>query len=163
MIAKIYGYLAPFIAACVASWITYYFTLRQKKHELLLQEKLHAFKAIQAYLVSLRRYCEAGIAEVEGGDFNPTFESLPENDPKSALIHSTALQNVIDSNLIFISHSARKALNELIQQVYMLCSMELAISSDPELKSSSPSGYSATIREVENCINILYSELKLPN
>ena len=99
---------------------------------------------------------------VEGGDLNPTFESLPEHDPKSALTHSVAIHNVIDANRIFLSKSARDALRDLTDQVSMICSMELTIASNPELKTSGKSGYSATIREVDNCIESLYEELKLP-
>ena len=64
MIQQMYNYLSPFIAAIAASWLTYFFTIRQKRHEILLQEKLNAFKSIQERLVSIRRYCEAGIAEI---------------------------------------------------------------------------------------------------
>jgi hypothetical protein len=40
--------------------------------------------------------------------------------------------------------------------------MELTIASNPEFKTSAESGYTVTIIEVDNCIESLYEELKLP-
>jgi hypothetical protein len=162
MDAKVFQYLSPFIAAALASWLTYFFAVRQHKHAILIKEKLAAFKVVQERLVAIRRYCEAGIAEIEGGDFNPTFEALPDTDARSALLHSAALRYVIDANRIWLSDEEIKALNDLSAQMGMLCSMELAISADPSLKETGVSGYSAAIREVDTCINTMRDELNLP-
>ena len=163
MMEKIYSYLAPFLAAGIASWLTYALAMRQRKQELLIQERLAAFKAIQERLVSIRRYCEAGLGEQGGSDFAARFESLPQSDPRSALLHASALQDVIDKNSIFVSQKGRVALKELTCQLALLCTMELAIASDPSIKSSSENGYNAGARAVDVCIGALYEELRLPD
>lgn len=162
MVQQLYTYAAPFIAAFVASWLTYTFAIKQKKYEVLLKEKLIAIKAVQERLTSLKRYCEASIAEVEGGDFNPNLESLLPTDPKSALMHSTALQYTVDANYLFLTPKEKQSLEEVAIALGMLCSMELTMSADPSFKDSTPSGYRGALREIQNCLNLLYEELRLP-
>jgi len=161
---ELYKYLSPFIAAFLASYGTYLFTIRGKKYDILLRERITAFKTVQQRIVSLKRYCLAMIAEYEGNEFAPHFEGLSDEDKMSALEHRAKLSHIVEDNLIFLSHSSRKSLNELDGQLSLLCNLELLLAGNPDetIKSSAKSAYDATFSIIESCIDELYSELKLP-
>jgi hypothetical protein len=156
----IYSYVSPFIAAGMASWLTYALAIRQKRHEVLIGERLAAFKAVQARLVALKHYCEATAGEYSGGDLQPRVDDLPEGEPRSALTQATELQRVVDQHRIFFSAAARKDLDGLSQQVCLLASMELAVTSDPSL--GDPGVYGSASEQVDRCIERLYKELRFP-
>src|SRR5687767_5481210 len=56
--AQVWDVLAPFVAAGLASWLTYHFALRQRRGEILIEQRLAAFNSLQAVLVGLVHYCE---------------------------------------------------------------------------------------------------------
>ena len=95
---QLYTYVSPFIAAGAASWLTYALSIRQKRHEILITEKLFSFKAVQTQLVALKHYCEAAMGEYSGGDFHPRISDLPESESSSALTQVNELQRVVDQN-----------------------------------------------------------------
>jgi hypothetical protein len=157
---QLYTYVSPFIAAGAASWLTYALSIRQKRHEILITEKLVAFKAVQAQLVALNHYCEAAMGEYSGGDFHPRISDLNESEPSSALSQVHELRQVVDKHCIFFSAPVRKNLNGLFQQIYLLASMELIATSDNSF--GNPDAYEKVSELVDLCIEELYKELKFP-
>jgi hypothetical protein len=157
-------YLWPVLAGLLASCVTYLLTIRSKKYDILLKERIPAFKSIQQRIVSLKRYCDAQLAEHQGNEFAPRFDDLPDDSRTNALGHRTLLGNVVQQNLIFLSPGSRKSLQELDAQLSLLCNLELVLAGDPDerIASSAPSAYEATLKRIEECVNSLYSELKLP-
>jgi hypothetical protein len=128
LLDRIVRYSSPFLAAGLASVLTYVTVGRQKRMDVLTTERLGAFKAVQSALVGLKHYCEGAAGELEGGDFSRRVEDLPSAIPRSALTQGEALRGVIDGSQIFFSKQARKELESLVQQVYLLENMELAAS-----------------------------------
>ena len=83
------AFFYPLISALVACFLTYLFTIRSKKHDIILQERILAFKTIYKELVFLSRYCNAIVASGEGNEFAPQLDDLSEDVKKSALTHWT--------------------------------------------------------------------------
>lgn len=157
-------YLSPFLAALLASYLTYLFTMRSRKYEILLKERIPAFKSIQRRIVSLKRYCMARVAEYQGNEFAAHFDDLPGEDKKSALSHRSELGNLVEENLIFLSSQSRKSLEDLDTQLSLLCNLELSLAANPDqsITSSAQGAYEATLDRIDTCLENLYSELKLP-
>ncbi len=157
-------YVWPVVAGLFASFVTYLFTMRSKKYDILLRERIPAFKSIQQRIVSLKRYCHAQLAEYQANEFAPRFGDLPEDARKNALGHRTLVANVVEQNLIFLSSGSRNTLQELDAQLSLLCNLELLLAGNPDetIKSSAPNAYEATLNRIEECLDSLYSELKLP-
>lgn len=162
-IADLYAYVSPFIAAGLASWLTYALAIRQKRYEILITEKLAAFKVVQTQLVALDHYCEAAMGEYSGGDFHPRISDLLESESSSALTQAINLQRVVDQNCIFFSAPVRKKLNGLSQQIYLLANMELAVAVTSDNNFSDSDAYEKVSKLVDCCIEELYQELKLPS
>lgn len=161
LVDLIVRYASPFLAAGLASLLTYLFVSRQRRMDVLTTERLGAFKSVQEALVALKHYCQAMLGELEGGDFSRRLEDLRADVARSALTQGDALQEVVDRGQIFFSRSARKELERLIADLYIIASMELAEATDPGV--ATPNVYSETIEQVEKCIERLYADLRLPS
>ncbi len=162
---EIYTYLSPFIAAFVASLITYLFGVRAKKHEMLMAQRIPAFKAIQKQLVAFRRYYIASLSQMVGNEFAPKLEDLSKEERKSPLEQRQSLDVVLADNLIFLSKESRKCLNALDDSLGLLCNVELLHASEPEnqaWRDEAKGFYERVLAQVDACIEEMYKELKLP-
>src|SRR5687768_6045848 len=153
--AQVWDVLAPFVAAGLASWLTYHFALRQRRGEILIEQRLAAFNSLQAVLVGLVHYCE--FKHHPGDDIGP---SLPEGAPHSALLNAQRISHCIDANRIYVSSPTRAELTRLCRSVSMAASMELAVTSSPEFEDRSL--YGQIRKDADQCIERLHGELKLP-
>ena len=154
MVNKLVGLPSPFIAAFLTSWLTYRFAVHQKRQELLNQERLTAAKSLCERLAALKRYCEAGLGALQGGDLSPRFESLPSGDPRSALLHFAAVRYALHANRLFLTQGQARPVEAVQAQVGNLCSMEFALSDapgSPELSRSVHSVYEACARAADSC------------
>jgi len=136
-----------------------------KRTDVLLAERLAAFKLLQKKLVSIRRYCEAHKNSESGNEFSARPEDLDAADNKSILIHWTELETFLDENLIFLSCSCNASFERLRDQLSLGANMELWLASDPEpeVVSSKASGYQAISNRVSECIDALFKDLGFPN
>lgn len=162
---EIYSYLSPFIAAFVASFLTYLFAVKVKKHEVLLAQRIPAFKSIQKELVSFRRYYIASLSEMVGNEFAPKLNDLSKEDRKSPLEQRDALEVVLADNLIFLSKGSRNCLNALEDSLGLLCNVELLHVTEPEneiLQSEAKGLYERILSQIDECIEEMYKELRLP-
>lgn len=162
-IELIYKILSPLSAAAIAAGATYFFTLRTKKHEVILAEKLKVFKLLHQKIASLKKYCVVKEIEDSGCDFAPTSESLRPEDNNSILVHRTEIWALVEENGIFLSKKSQKAIQELDSQLSLLCSMELALTENlslKEIKDSAPGGYKAGRQAAEKCLEALFTELQ---
>ena len=164
---EIYTYLSPFIAAFIASLITYLFTVRAKKHEILMTHKLEAFKAIQKLLSLFKSYYFAKLSEIQGNEFAPMVVDLPDEAQKSPLLQRQALNLVLSGNSIFLSADSRKSLSYLDSSLGFLCNLEL--NAQIELGTlklvtevDTKSAYEQILFQIDECIDKMYEELKLP-
>ena len=157
----IFRYGSPFLATAMTAGVTYLVVGRQKRVDVLTTERLAAFKGVQASLISLKRYCEAAEGEHIGGDFAPRLEGLPQDVPRSALTQTDQLRATIDRSLIFFPRDVREGLDELLQNIYLLASMELATADEPKL--AEVAAYRRAIEKADKCIDQLYATLRLPS
>jgi hypothetical protein len=147
--------LSPFIAAGLAAWFAYKFALRQRRAEILMAEKLAAFKALQSALVGVRQY--ASLKDYPSDDIG---FMLPDGVPASALLQANHLTHVQDAYRIFVSAESRAQVDGLVQRLFQVASMELAVHSDPTLEDRKL--YRDLRAYADACIEGLYKELQLP-
>lgn len=153
--AQVWDVLAPFISAGLASWLTHHFALRQRRGEILIEQRLAAFNSLQAALVGLAHYCE--FKHSPGDDVGP---SLPDGTPRSALLNAQRIRHCIDANRIYISLTTRTALTNLSHSVSIAASMELSAIADPNVEDREI--YSQIRKDADECIERLHAELNLP-
>jgi len=156
---------SPFIAAILASFLTYWFGFRSKKQEIILHERLRAFQGIQRRLALIARYCRAACAENSGSEFAPRVADVAADAQGSALAHWTALQEVVDNNLHVLPPKPRQALEDVARHLSGLATLELALnetSPDPRIVASAPSTYEEVVTAVEGCLATVYKSLDLP-
>ena len=133
-----------------------------KRTDILLTERMAAFKLLQKRLVSIRRYCESHISFEIGSEFGPRPDDLEAADNKSILTHWTELETLLDENLIFLSVSCSASFEQLRNQLSLGASMELGLTSAdpaPEIMASKADGYQAISSLTNECIDALFKDL----
>lgn len=154
---KILSILSPFVSAFLAGLLTYYFTLKTKKFDILYQNKIPAFKETVSKLVDLKKFCLGRIAYFQGNEFSPYFQ-----DTAGALHHRTEISNIYELNAIFLSSDSKKVIDNLLNEMSGLCNAEIAMTSGDTL-SGVEKEYDRILKLTENCISTLYTDLNLKN
>lgn len=152
---KVLAVGSPFIAAFLAALLTYYFTLRTKRFDILYQNKVPAFKDVTAKLIDFKKFCIGRMAFLKGNEFSPYYE---EN--VGSLHHRTEIAHIVDANAIFFSREVRDTLENLTAQLSGLSNAELVIVSGGDLPGIDKE-YERLIILTEECINRLYNDLNL--
>ena len=151
------------VSALIASLVTYLFTVRTKKHEVLLAQRLPAFKIIQKKLVSIRRYIETELGEQRGYKYILKREYLSDEDRKPLEEHLNELMNIVDENFVFLSKHSRDS----VEHTYVWLTI-LVVDEKTRRKSNKQPDpdiiklYEATIEKIEDCIEDIYESIKLP-
>ena len=152
---KILAIISPFVSAFLAGLLTYYFTLKTKKFDILYQNKIPAFKEITLKLIELKKFCLGRIAYFQGNEVSPYWE---EN--LGALEHRTSITEIFEINSIFLSKSSKNSIESLINEMGGLCNAEISLASNDELPGVEKE-YERIAKISEKTINILYSDLNL--
>ena len=167
-----YTYIAPFIAAFVASFTTYFFAVRAKKNEVLTTYRIAAFKAVQLQINDFRRYYNAMLSEIQLSEFESKPDDLPEKINISPLEQRTLLDLVLAENAIFLSPKTRSKFKLLDNAMVQLCNANLFVATneiiDENRRLELPyieleNLYSGILDNIEDCTNAMYKDLKLPN
>jgi hypothetical protein len=154
---KTLAVISPFASAIMAGLITYFFTLKTKKFDILYENKIPAFKEIVSKLNDLKKFCLGRNAYIEGNEFSPYWE---ENI--GALEQRTSVAEVFENNSIFLSKSSKKSIENLINEMSGLCNAEISLASNDDLLGIEKE-YERIAEITEKTINILYSDLNLKN
>jgi len=137
-----------------------------KRSDVLLTERLAAFKSISSQLLALRRYCYARSAELRNeSEFEPRTESLTEQENVGLLMHKENLTRLLESVELFISPNSRERFNDLFLQMGMGFTLELWLASGdppPEIVATAHEGYDVIAERVNDVLGELYSDLGLP-
>ncbi|MDY3339116.1 hypothetical protein D1J36_007430 [Riemerella anatipestifer] len=154
---KIFTLLSPFIAAFIAARLTFFFTLKSKKFDILYANKIPAFKNINEKLIEYKIFCLGRVAYFEGNELSPYwYEDI------GAFEFRKSITKVYEENSIFVSKKSRISIEKLINNLSLLCNMEIQIVDDKlderiDLKEI----YFKSYLEVDKLIQILYEELNL--
>jgi hypothetical protein len=146
--------ISPFISASLAGALTYFYSTKTKRKEYLYQNRIEAFKQIFAKISALKKYCAGKIASYGGHEFSPFWAEGP-----GGLHHRTEIAEAALMNQIFLSKASQRVIDELIDDLGMMCNIDLQISSNSELDYSSI--YVTTLARSEQCLELLYTELDL--
>jgi len=165
---EIFSFISPFIAAFLASGLTYYFAIRAKKHEIIVQERLLAFKAIHRVLLRFRKYYWARIGDRDFSEFALGTDSLENDDKLSPLEQLHLLDSVLADNEIFLPKKSRELFSDLNRKLSMLCSSEMYVASQSDdlatieaMESQLPQ-FIGALDAIDKCIEELYKNLKMP-
>lgn len=138
-----------------------------KRSDVLLTERLNAFKIISQKLLALRRYCRAQSAEMRNeSEFEARLESLNENENISLLMHHNSISRELDGIELLISPKSRQSFVELFRQMSMGFNLELWLSSpdiSPEVSSNANQLYDLIDQKITDVLEALYSDLGLPD
>jgi len=153
----IFTLLSPFIAAFIAARLTYFFTLKSKKFDILYANKIPAFKNINDELIKYKIFCLGRVAFLEGNELSPYWSEYI-----GVFEFRKSITKVYEENLIFVSKKSRKAIENLINNQSLLCNIEIQLV-DNELDDSIDlkTSYFNAYVEVDELIQILYEELNL--
>lgn len=156
-IFKYLAILSPFVAAFIAARLTYFFSLKSKKFDILYANKIPAFKNINEVLTEYKIFCLGRVAFFEGNELSPYW-----TEDVGAFEFRRKITKVYENNSIFISQKNRKVIEEFINNLSLLCNMEIhlvdeVIDESIDLKKS----YFNSYIEVEKIIEIFYKELNL--
>ena len=127
---EVWSYAAPFVAATIASGVTYFFARRGKRDDIRIAERLAAFRVLQERLLALARYCNAFAAEIDGGDLQPRIADLPLSNRSSALLHMHDIEGAIEQHLYLPSASAQRELDEVRAKLSLICSLNVMVSTE---------------------------------
>ncbi|MBG6188417.1 hypothetical protein [Flavobacterium sp. CAN_S2] len=86
---KFLAVISPFVSAFLTGLLTYYFTLKTKKFDILYQNKIPAFKEITSELIELKKFCLGRVAYFQGNEVSPYWE---EN--LGVLAHRTSITEI---------------------------------------------------------------------
>ena len=137
-----------------------------KRSDVLLSERLAAFKIISVQLLALRRYCYARRAElVCESEFESRTDSLNEDENIGFLNHHDRLSRTLDSIELLISPNSRKHFEALFSALIICCNSELWLpvkDQDAALISSVPELYESVAKNVDDVLTALYTDLGFP-
>jgi hypothetical protein len=154
-IFKTLAIISPFVSAALGGLITYFFTIRGKRYDLLYQSKIPAFKEVSLELTAFRNYCLGKVASYEGNEFSPYLE-----EGKGTLTHRTDIALAIAHNGIFFKPTSREAVEKLMNDMSMLCNVELGLAAGNEY-GDLKNNYWEMANKTTSVIDVLYKELNL--
>ncbi|WP_139218421.1 hypothetical protein [Pedobacter antarcticus] len=154
-IFKLLAIISPFVSAALGGLITYIFTIRGKRYDLLYQSKIPAFKELSLELTAFRNYCLGKVASDEGNEFSPYLE-----EGKGTLTHRTDIALSIAHNGIFFKPTSRQSVGELMNNMSMLCNIELGLAAGKEY-GNLKENYFEMANKTSDLIEMLYKELNL--
>lgn len=142
------------------------FKSQLKRSDILLEERLSAFKALSGKLIALRRYCNATSAEFRNeSEFEPRTDSLTEQENLGLLMYKEHIDRALESVELLISPSSRKAFDNLFLQMNMGFNVELWLASGdpaPDILVNTHELYDIIAARTNDVLGQLYSDLGLP-
>lgn len=138
--------------------LTYWFSNKSKKMELLYQNKIPAFNELNRALVDFKKYLHGLIAEEQGNEYSPYYGG----GEHSAFEHRGIISEIADVNAIYLNNKSRKALEDLTNNMAGLCNLDaMRVLNQLDTDVSYISSYESQIKRVDEVIEILYKDLNL--
>ncbi|MDV3878890.1 hypothetical protein CMT91_03730 [Elizabethkingia anophelis] len=149
---KIAAIISPIITGLLVGFISYKLSLRGKKFDLLHQHKVPAINELITALVNLKKDAYGAIAREEGHEFSPFY-----NIKNSSLEHRTIIAEKSEFYSMYLNESSRNKLDNFIGKLYMLCSIEISMTENKDIKYANM--YQDAINDAEDIIKTLYKNL----
>jgi hypothetical protein len=153
---KILSIASPFVSAFLAGLLTYYFTLKTKKFDILYQNKIPAFKEMVSKLIGFKKFCNGRIAYFIGNEYSPYYE-----EGLGTLEHRSQIAESYDLNSIFLCEKSRVELDNLIDNMGILANVEASIASGNIIGRGIEEEYERVVELIDTCIDTLYKDLNL--
>ena len=153
---QIIAIISPFVSAALTAFLTFQFTSKSKRLDILYQNKVPAFKEIAANIISFKNFCEGRVAYYQANEFHPFY-----TDSVGTLEHRTKIALSLEANVVFVSKDARTVISDFLNQMSGLCNAKLAIAGgDNDMQPISEYQRMATLGD--SAVELLYNELNLP-
>lgn len=127
---------------------------------------LEALVAVNDLLVEIHLYCWKQMAERSPNE-HYVWRNVDDTDESRHFhYYRVAIDKTAMMYSLYLTSKAKRALQDLADQIGLLSSMELALSGDdpdPAIEDSAVSGYETGIKAVEKCRIDLTSELGITN
>jgi hypothetical protein len=150
---KVASILSPFIAAILTALVTYHFTVKAKRLDVLYANKIPAIKEIAARLIELNQYVGGVLAYLHANEY-----AGDHHPPGGALRHRADLAHAAVMNDMFLSPSTRKLVDDIVQHLGAVCGAEARFVQG--LKASNPESiYELLYKEVNECMSALHADL----
>lgn len=153
-----------FIAALVASYLTYRFGIRSRSKESLTNDRRRAFDSIKDRLVSIIRYCDARAADSRGMNLAPRVSDLPSPDQLTSLQHIFHLRWTIEEHRHLLPEQFFRRVNSLEAPLFGCAIIEITLDSGHSLGTAVDpiSMYSKASELARECVLELRRVLDLP-
>lgn len=153
---KIAVLISPFVATGISVLVTYKFTIKQKKFELLNQFKVPAFRELVEKLTDYQNFCVGKVSYYTGNEYSPYFETGP-----GTLHHRTLIDKVFSINRVYFSVKSNEIVNNMLNDMGLLCNIEAMETSGNDIKDfNMTQAYIDMSDKVQDCIDALYKEFK---
>jgi hypothetical protein len=153
---QIVAIISPFVSAALAAFLTYKFTYRSKRIDILYQNKVPAFKEIAANIISFKNFSEGRVAYFQANEFHPFY-----TDSLSTLEHRIKIATSLEANVVFVSKNSRIVISDFLNQMSGLCNAELSIAGGNQ-DMQPIFEYERISILAESAVEVLYEELNLP-
>ncbi|HIC8755749.1 hypothetical protein [Elizabethkingia anophelis] len=104
--------IIPVIAVLLGSYMTYSFTVRSRRDELLFSKKVEAYVLLASMLQEIKNNCEGEICEIRG------IEGSPYKNTKGLLKLSSELTNIKVNIIFFLSYNVKHSIDNFLQKLY---------------------------------------------
>ena len=153
---QIIAIFSPFVSAVLTAFLTFQFTSKSKRLDILYQNKVPAFKEVAANIISFKNFCEGRVAFFQANEFHPFY-----TDSLGTLEHRTKIALSLESNIVFVSKDSRAIVSDFLNQMSGLCNAELAIAGgDNDMQPITEYQRMSTLGD--SALELLYNELNLP-
>jgi hypothetical protein len=154
---QVIAILSPFVSAALTAFLTFQFTSKSKRLDILYENKVPAFKEIASNIISFKNFCEGRVAYYKANDFHPFYT----DSTGGTLEHRTKIALSLEANVVFVSKEARDVISDFLNHMSGLCNVELAITGgDNDMQPSSEYIRMAILGD--SAVELLYNELNLP-
>lgn len=153
---QILAIVSPFVSAMLTAFLTFKFTSKSKRLDILYQNKVPAFKEIAANIISFKNFCEGRVAYYQANEFHPFY-----TDSVGTLKNRIKIATSLETNAVFVSKDSRIIVSDFLNQMSGLCSAEMAIAAgDDDMQLTSEYNRMAIL--ADSAVEVLYQELNLP-
>jgi hypothetical protein len=145
------------------------FKAEQKRSDILLSERLTAFKLLSEKLLALRRYCNAKSAELTNqSEFEPRTDALSSCENVSLLQHHELILRSLEEREFFFSPNSRMIFKDLFSHMSIGFNLEILLASGIKdtidgVQLNAHELYDSIAARVNDVLDALYEDLGFPD
>ena len=128
-----------------------------KKFDFFFTKRTEAFSSMYEVINKLKNYCAGREAEIIGNEYAPFYE-----ETNAALQHRAAIAEACSKHGIYLSQESRRLIEDLVDAMSGLCSLEATFAMNENLDLQDGSLYHRYHEKSDSILIALHEELGLP-